>query len=140
MFLFAPPPLIFIYFSSQQLFMSLCLYSYQFPPFYFINMFCQYNIFYFILPESFVVKRLAQNPSRACALFPHSHKASGSCPNSHVCSVFVWLLYLFRFCLSEFIFQLPIPGICLLDNFFVLFALCSLNLFSLVFFLSSHSV
>ncbi len=47
----------------------------------------------------------------------------------------VWFLSLFRFfCLSQFLFQLSIPSICLLVHFLVLFALCSLNLFFFVLF------
>ncbi len=87
-----------------------------------------------------IISLIPLHPSRACALFPHSHKASGSCPDSHVCSVFVWLLSLFWFCLSEFIFQLPIPGMCLLDHSFCFICSLQFEFVFLRFFISSHSV
>ncbi len=66
-----PPPPILIYFSTQQFFMSLCVFILNsFSPFYFIKMFCQYKMLDLFDFARFVVNRFAQNPSRACALFP----------------------------------------------------------------------
>ncbi len=106
--------------------------TYSFVYFIYLYILLLFPLFLYTL-AIIIISLIPLYPSRACALFPHSHKASGSCPDSHVCSVFVWLLSLFWFCLSEFIFHLPIPGMCLLDHSFVLFARCCLNLFALDF-------